>query len=113
MLACVVDTRILDLMRNLPGDNLDHNRLNSLNHDYLYQELNGYKGLKMIPLEATYLAWIDAKGTGIDNIQEQILKSGVRVMDGKTFMGDGFFRLNFACPKSVLMEAVERIKSVF
>ena len=82
------------------------------NHDYLYQELNGYRGLKMIPLEATYLAWIDAKGTGIENIQEQILKAGVRVMDGKTFMGDGFFRLNFACPKSVLVEAVERIKSV-
>ena len=82
------------------------------NHDYLYQELNGYKGLKMIPLEATYLAWIDAKATGIDNIQEQILKSGVRVMDGKTFMGDGFFRLNFACPKSVLVTAVERIKRV-
>ena len=83
-----------------------------VNHDYLYQELNGYKGLKMIPLEATYLAWVDARGTGIDNIQEQILKSGVRVMDGKTFMGEGFFRLNFACPKSVLIEAVERIKSV-
>ena len=82
------------------------------NHDYLYQELNNYEGLKMIPLEATYLAWIDARGTQFDNIQEQILKAGVRVMDGKTFMGDGFFRLNFACPKSVLVEAVKRIKSV-
>jgi cysteine-S-conjugate beta-lyase len=82
------------------------------NHDYLYQELNGYKGLKMLPLEATYLAWIDAKGTGIDNIQAEILKAGVRVMDGKTFMGEGFFRLNLACPKSVLVEAVSRIKSV-
>lgn len=82
-----------------------------VNHDYLYQQLNGYKGLKMIPLEATYLAWIDARQTGFDNIQEQILKAGVRVMDGKTFMGEGFFRVNFACPKSVLIEAVEKIKS--
>ena len=80
------------------------------NHDYVYQELNGYKGLKMFPLEATYLAWIDARETGIDDIQERILKAGVRLMDGKIFMGEGFLRLNFACPKSVLEEAVKRIK---
>jgi cysteine-S-conjugate beta-lyase len=82
------------------------------NHDYLFKELNGYKGLKMLPLEATYLAWIDASGTGIPNIQERILQAGVRLMDGKVFMGEGFLRMNFACPKSLVIEAVERIKSV-
>lgn len=80
------------------------------NHDYMFQELNGYKGLKMLPLEATYLGWIDARDTGIDDIQERILKAGVRLMNGKIFMGEGFLRLNFACPKSVLEEAVKRIK---
>ncbi len=80
------------------------------NHDYMYQELNGYKGLKLFPLEATYLAWIDARETGIDDIQERILRTGVRLMEGKIFMGEGFLRLNFACPKSVLEEAVNRIK---
>ena len=83
------------------------------NHDYMFQALNGYKGLKLFPLEATYLAWIDARETGIEDIQERILKAGVRLMDGKTFMGKGFLRLNFACPKSVLEEAVKRIKSAF
>ena len=83
-----------------------------INHDYLYQELNGYKGLKMLPLEATYLAWIDARETGIDNIQDKILKAGVRLINGSQFMGEGFLRLNFACSKSVLEEAVRRIKSV-
>jgi len=82
------------------------------NHDFLYQELNGYKGLKMLPLEATYLAWIDARETGIVDIQEKILKAGVRLMNGNVFMGEGFLRLNFACPKSVLEEAVKRIKSI-
>lgn len=80
------------------------------NHDYMYQELNGYKGLKLLPLEATYLGWIDARETGIENIQERILEAGVRLMNGKTFMGEGFLRLNFACPKSILEEAVRRIK---
>ena len=83
------------------------------NHDYMFQALNGYKGLKLFPLEATYLAWIDARETGIEDIQERILKAGVRLMDGKTFMGKGFLRLNFACPKSVLEEAVKRIKTAF
>ena len=83
------------------------------NHDYMFQALNGYKGLKLFPLEATYLAWIDARETGIEDIQERILKAGVRLMDGKIFMGEGFLRLNFACPKSVLEEAVKRIKSAF
>ncbi|MES2520096.1 MAG: PatB family C-S lyase [Bacteroidota bacterium] len=82
-----------------------------INHDYLYQELNGYKGLKMLPLEATYLAWIDARGTHIQNLQVKILEAGVRLMDGKIFMGEGFLRLNLACPKSLLEEAVKRIKS--
>lgn len=81
------------------------------NHDYMYQELNGYKGLKLLPLEATYLGWIDARETGIEDIQEKILAAGVRLMNGKTFMGEGFLRLNFACPKSVLEEAVRRIKA--
>jgi cysteine-S-conjugate beta-lyase len=81
-----------------------------INHDYMFQELNGYKGLKMLPLEATYLSWIDARETGIDDIQERILEAGVRLMNGKIFMGEGFLRLNFACPKSVLEEAVKRIK---
>jgi cystathionine beta-lyase len=80
------------------------------NHDYLYQELNGYKGLKMLPLEATYLAWIDARATGIEDIQALLLAAGVRVMDGKVFMGEGFFRLNFACTKALLVEAVNKIK---
>ena len=81
-----------------------------VNHDYMFQELNEYRGLKMLPLEATYLAWIDASETGIDDIQERILSAGVRLMNGKIFMGEGFLRLNFACPKSVLEEAVKRIK---
>ena len=80
------------------------------NHDFMFHELNGYKGLKMLPLEATYLGWIDARETGIEDIQEKILAAGVRLMNGKTFMGEGFLRLNFACSKSVLEEAVKRIK---
>lgn len=83
-----------------------------MNHDFLYKELNGYKGLKILPLEATYLMWIDARGTGIENITMKLLQNGVRVLDGSIFKGEGFFRVNFACRRELLIEAIGRIKQI-
>ncbi len=82
------------------------------NHDFLYERINNIKGLKMNALEATYLAWIDAKDLGIENIQKKLLEAGVRVNAGEMFLGEGFFRLNFGCPKSILEESIRRIENV-
>ena len=30
--------------------------------------------------------------------------------DGRTFLGDGFVRINFACPRATLMEALRRME---
>jgi cystathionine beta-lyase len=83
------------------------------NHDYLLTEINHIKGLTMQPLEGTYLAWIDARQTGITDYVERLEAAGVGVSPGKTFDGDGFFRLNFACTMATLVEVVARIKTVF
>jgi cysteine-S-conjugate beta-lyase len=80
------------------------------NHEYLLEKINQIPGLKMLPLEATYLAWIDYRESPIENMQELLLKNGVRLIDGSLFKGEGFVRLNFACPFSVLKTAVERIE---
>ncbi len=82
------------------------------NHDYLLEKINILPGLKMLPLEATYLAWIDCRDSSIDNLFEKLLENGVRLVDGSLFKGKGFLRLNFACPFSVLEEAVKRIEMV-
>lgn len=37
-------------------------------------------------------------------------KAGVGFTDGKTFLGDGFVRINFACPRSTLMEGLRRME---
>ncbi len=79
------------------------------NHDYLYEALNKIPGLKMLANEATYLAWIDAREHPNKNLHEAILAAGVRLMEGHFYLADGFLRLNFACPYSVLQEAVHRI----
>ncbi|MES2797425.1 MAG: PatB family C-S lyase [Bacteroidota bacterium] len=81
-----------------------------INHDYLLEKINAIPGLKMLPHQATYLAWIDCRASPIKNMQELLLKNGVRLIDGSLFKGEGFVRLNFACPFSVLKTAVERIE---
>ncbi len=92
------------------ADLLDYLRAN---HAFLLKEVNQMKGLKMQPLEATYLAWIDASGSGIENYVEQLEAAGVGVNAGKIFAGEGFFRLNFACTRSTLEEVIRRMKTVF
>ena len=67
--------------------------------------------------EGTYLAWLDCRRLGLsDNMlyNRFLLESGVRLHKGSTFgkSGEGFMRLNFACPHSVLQEAFDRIKRI-
>lgn len=67
-------------------------------------------------LEGTYLAWFDCRGFGMDGhalgdyLRE---KAGLYLDDGYIFgpAGDGFERLNLACPRKVLEEALDRFKS--
>jgi cystathionine beta-lyase len=66
-------------------------------------------------LEGTYLAWLDCRKlkmspSELDNLF--LSKAGIWLHNGHTFGsgGDGFMRMNIACPNSVLEEAIERIK---
>ena len=81
-----------------------------INHDFLLQEINQIKGMKMTALDATYLAWIDVRELNMPNIVEVLEKAGVGVMDAKNFHGKGFIRLNFGTQKVRLEEAVRRMK---
>lgn len=64
--------------------------------------------------EATYLAWLDCRGAGLEHAQAFFLQqAGVALNDGATFGpgGAGFVRLNFGCPRSTLAEGLERMRS--
>jgi len=69
--------------------------------------------ISMTRMEATYLAWLDCRKSGIPgNPFEFFLKEAkVALNDGKEFGkgGEGFVRLNFACPRKLLQEALERM----
>lgn len=83
------------------------------NHAYILQEMNTFKGFKMLPLDATYLAWIDVREAGIENIAQKLEEAGVGISEGAFFFdGAGFIRLNFGTQTSLLQEAVSRMKKV-
>ena len=70
---------------------------------------------RVSPLEGTYLPWVDITGTGLtsqayaDRLME---KARVWVNPGTMYgpqSGEGYIRLNIACPRSRLTKALERI----
>jgi cystathionine beta-lyase len=80
------------------------------NRDYLVAELNQIRGLKFDPVEATYLAWIDVTELRLTDPKLFFEKAGVGLSAGSDFGDDNYLRLNFGCPRSLLEEAVKRIK---
>ncbi|MCX8013803.1 MAG: aminotransferase class I/II-fold pyridoxal phosphate-dependent enzyme, partial [Rectinema sp.] len=66
------------------------------------------------PLEGTYLAWLDCRALGLDDaaLRDFFLhRAKVWLDHGSMFgtPGKGFMRINLACPRTVLDQAIERI----
>ena len=64
----------------------------------------------MSHVEATFLAWIDARALAVDNPARFFESAGVGLSDGAAFGLPGFVRLNFACHDDTLKEALARMK---
>ncbi len=80
--------------------------------------VNQIPGVKSMPLEATYLAWVDFAGTGmaqaefIDRVQKA---AKIAANHGTPFGagGESFLRFNLATPRAVVVEAVKRLQTAF
>jgi cysteine-S-conjugate beta-lyase len=72
-------------------------------------------GVRMGKPEGTYLAWLDCREAGIpSNPHEFFLREArVALNDGTAFGrgGEGFVRLNFGCPRSILLEALDKMRA--
>jgi cystathionine beta-lyase len=67
-------------------------------------------GLSMIPGEATYLAWIDASALGVANPAKWFEESaGIFLSDGSAFGWPQYVRFNFGCPRSRMMQGLEKL----
>ena len=71
----------------------------------------------VMPLEGTYLAWVDVSecGSAVAAYTDRLLQNtGVWLNPGTMYgpqSGEGFLRINMACPQSLLLEALKRIET--
>lgn len=80
--------------------------------------INALPGLRSMPLQATYLAWVDFTDTGMEpaEIARRIASdAGIAANHGATFGqgGDSFMRFNLATPRDRVIKAVERMQLAF
>ncbi|MDR1136286.1 MAG: pyridoxal phosphate-dependent aminotransferase [Clostridiales Family XIII bacterium] len=96
------------LVRYLNG-NLDFLRA------YLTEKI---PSVKLIEPEGTYLTWLDFRGTGIPaaKLDDFIINKANLWLDGGTMFGEegaGFQRINIACPRAALTDALDRLAGGF
>ena len=80
--------------------------------------VNALPGVRPMPLEATYLAWVSFEGTGMgtaeftDRVQKQ---ARIAVNAGASFGlgGEHYLRFNLATPRANVEEAVTRLRAAF
>ena len=73
--------------------------------------------MAVVEQEATYLVWLDFRrlGLGTEELERRIIHQAKLWLDsGKIFgeCGRGFQRINVACPRSVLEEALQRLEKL-
>ncbi|MBR1866824.1 MAG: pyridoxal phosphate-dependent aminotransferase [Lachnospiraceae bacterium] len=70
--------------------------------------------LSLVKGDATYLLWLDAgkiKGSGKQMTQFIRRETGLYLSDGEPFGAPGFLRMNIACPRSVVLDGLERLQT--
>lgn len=72
----------------------------------------------VLPLEGTYLVWIDCRASGLDpdTIAGRLESEYKLLVNSGTMYGSGgecFIRLNIACPHAVLQDGLERMAAFF
>lgn len=80
--------------------------------------MNAIPGVRSMPMQATFLPWVDFEGTGMDEAEIRARVHGtahVAAAPGPQFGtgGEHFMRFNIAAPRAVVAEAAERIRDAF
>jgi cystathionine beta-lyase len=80
--------------------------------------VNAIPGVRSLPLQSTYLAWVDFSGTGMafdefDARVRTVAKIAASPGPGFGTGGESFLRFNLATPRVRVAEAVERLQAAF
>jgi cystathionine beta-lyase len=81
------------------------------------QRASAWQRVEVLSPEGTYLLWLDCRGLGLEarELSRRVESAGVWLSGGESFgvEGEGFMRLNIACPRVILHEALDRLDTVF
>jgi len=80
------------------------------NRDRVAATMASLPGVRMAPVEATYLAWIDVRDLRLAKPAAHFEVHGIGLSDGADFGAPGWLRLNFGCPRATLDEALTRFE---
>lgn len=80
--------------------------------------VNAIPGVRSMPLEATYLAWVDFRGLGMAQAEiERRFRETARIAanSGPSFGlgGEGWMRVNLGAPRAQVEDAVARLRAAF
>ena len=87
-----------------------------------YETLKRMLTLPITPLEGTYLAWVDCSSIceklsmNSEELEEYLMEKAKVYLNAGTMYGkagEGFMRINLACPNAVLTEALKRLHACF
>lgn len=81
------------------------------NRDALYQFVEKYMpGIKIYPMQATYLAWLDCSALGLENPQQFFLeKAGIYLNPGTPFGDPHCVRFNFGTTRKLMLEGLQKM----
>lgn len=85
------------------------------NYAVLEAAVHRMLGVQLVPLESTYLPWLDCNGLGLsdEGIKHLVEKDAKLWLDLGTMFGpegSGFVRMNLASPKAMVQEACDRLE---
>lgn len=80
------------------------------NRDRLQAAVDAMPGISKTPVEATCLAWIDARELGVEDPHRFFEQAGVGLSPGAQFGSPGFVRFNFGCAPAMLEEGIRRMQ---
>jgi cysteine-S-conjugate beta-lyase len=84
------------------------------NRSHVYEQVATHMPrIQLYPMDATYLAWLDVRSLSHPRPMQVFESRGIALSDGATFQGEGFVRLNFGCPRSMLDEGLSRMRMAY
>ena len=117
-ITCIAPSKTFNLAAYEHGSNWLDELIQYLQENVLLIEeylMNHLPQVKIMRPESTYLVWIDARNVNKSDkeLQELLLNKGKLALHiGSKFgkNGEGFLRMNIACPKETLLDGLKRLK---